>query len=359
MKRLRNLNSLNRIKTKFQMIAVILTILLALSSLQNVYASEFPKIYAEKYIVIEKDSGRILASKDADKKSYMASTTKIMTAITVIENYSNLYKNLTIPKEFTGIEGSSIYLVPNQNATMMDLLYGLMLRSGNDAALAAAYYAGGRNMSNFIKSMNYKAKKIGAFNTNFTNPHGLHDENHYTTAFDLALITKYAMQNKLFQEIAAAKKYYNSDNNFYFINKNKVVYQYKYGTGVKIGYTKVAGRCLVASAKKDDMEVIVVLLNDGNWFNDSYKAFDYAFNNYKKYEIVKENQVMLTDEKNNQIIAETGFSYILTEEEKNNIKVEVTKTAEHIVSGSNNKVYGYYKIVLNNDVLHNGKLIYQ
>lgn len=365
MKKQKNLNRFKEIKNKslfnnkFAYIKIaIVIVLLSMFSFQNVYAIEFPKIYADSYIVIDKASGRILASKNADKKSYMASTTKIMTAITAIESYKSLYKNLCIPKEFTGIEGSSIYLVPNQNATMMDLLYGLMLRSGNDAALATAYFAGGKNVLNFVNTMNYKAKAIGALNTNFTNPHGLHDNDHYTTAFDLALITKYALQNKLFKEIAAAKKYYNSENNFYFINKNKVVYQYKYGTGVKIGYTKTAGRCLVASAEKDNMEIIVVVLNDGNWFNDSYKAFDYAFENYKSYDLVKENQEMLRDEDNNPIYSETGFSYVLTDEEKSNIKVEIVKSAEHIVTGSNKKIYGFYKVVLNNDVIYNGKLIY-
>lgn len=337
----------------------VIAVFLCNFAYQNIYAVEFPKIYAESYIVIDKDSGRIIASKNADKKRYMASTTKIMTAIVAIENYNNLNENLSVPKEYTGIEGSSIYLVPNQNATMLDLLYGLMLRSGNDAALAVAYFAGGKNVSNFIEDMNYKAKEIGAYNTNFTNPHGLHNEDHYTTAYDLALITKYSLENEQFKEIASAKKYYNSDNNFYFINKNKVVYQYKYGTGVKIGYTKTAGRCLVASAQKDDMEIIVVVLNDGNWFNDSYKMFDFAFDNYKKYNIVEENQMMLSDEENNPVFAESGFSYILTEEEKSNIKVETVKSIPHIESGKINKIYGFYKVFLNDEVIHSGKLIYK
>lgn len=356
MKMLKNLNRIINKNTGIRIIAIVM--LICIFGTYNVHADEFPTIYAESYIVMDKATGRIIASKNADTKRYMASTTKIMTAITVIENYRNLNMNLTIPKEYTGIEGSSIYLVPNQKATMLDLLYGLMLRSGNDAALAAAYHAGGRNVSKFIEEMNKKAKEIGAFNTNFTNPHGLHDENHYTTAYDLALITKYALENEQFKEIAAAKAYRNSDNNFYFTNKNKVVYQYKYGTGVKIGYTKTAGRCLVASAQKDDMEVIVVVLNDGNWFNDSYKSFDFAFNNYKNYEIVKDNQEVLTDDNNVPVYAESGFNYVLTEEEISNVKIEVIKTIEHIVSDEDNRVYGFYKIVLNNDVLYNGKLVY-
>lgn len=337
----------------------IITILLCGFINLNVYAVNIPNISAESFIVIDAQSGRIIASKDADKQKYMASTTKIMTTIVAIENFNNLDRTVTIPGECTNIEGSSIYLVPNQKARIIDLLYGVMLRSGNDAAQSVAYFAGNRSVDNFVSKMNEKAKEIGAYNTNFTNPHGLHNKDHYSTAYDLALITKYALQNEEFKEIASAKKYYNSDNNFYFINKNKVVYQYKYGTGVKIGYTKTAGRCLVASAKKDDMEIIVVVLNDGNWFNDSYKMFDFSFANYKNYNIVEDNQLMLTDEKNNPIFAESGFSYILTEEEKSNIKIEAVKTSEHITSDTNNKVYGFYKISLNDEVIYNGKLIYK
>ncbi len=341
--------------TKF----ILLMVLFLNITFSNIYAVEIPSLSAESYIVIDSNSGRIIASKNADKKKYMASTTKIMTTIVAIENFNVLDKMVTIPKECTNIEGSSIYLVPNQKAKLIDLLYGVMLRSGNDAALAVAYFAGNKDVSNFIEDMNDKAKDIGAYNTNFVNPHGLHNNDHYTTAYDLALITKYALANEQFKEIASAKKYYNSDNNFYFINKNKVVYQYKYGTGVKIGYTKTAGRCLVASAKKDDMEIIVVVLNDGNWFNDSYKMFDFAFANYKNYNIIEENQLMLTDEQKNPVFAESGFNYILTEEEKSNIKIETVKTSEHITNDNNNKVYGFYKISLNNDVIYSGKLIYK
>ncbi len=347
--------ALKKMTTK---IFVILVLLFSFV-FNTIYAIDAPNLQAESYIVIDAHSGRIIASKNADKQKYMASTTKIMTTIVAIENYNNLEKVVTIPKECTNIEGSSIYLVPNQKAKMIDLLYGVMLRSGNDAALAVAYFAGNKNISNFIEDMNNKAKEIGAYKTNFINPHGLHNSNHFTTAYDLALITKYALENDKFKEIAGAKKYYNSDNNFYFINKNKVVYQYKYGTGVKIGYTKTAGRCLVASAKKDDMEIIVVVLNDGNWFNDSYKMFDFAFANYKNYNIIEKDQLILTDENNNPVFAESGFSYILTDEEKNNIKIETVKSLEHITSDTNNKVYGFYKISLNNQVIYNGKLIYK
>ncbi|QSX06799.1 D-alanyl-D-alanine carboxypeptidase [Sedimentibacter sp. zth1] len=325
----------------------------------KVYADDMPFVNAEAYIVIDADSGRIIASKNADKKMYMASTTKIMTAILAIEEYKNLNDIVCIPAKCTNIEGSSLYLIPNQKAKMIDLLYGVMLRSGNDAATSVAYFAGNKNVDNFVDKMNLKALKLGAYNTNFVNPHGLHDKNHYTTAYDLAIITKYALRNELFRKIAATKQYNNSENNFYFINKNKVVYQYKYGTGVKIGYTKVAGRCLVASAKKDEMELIVVVLNDSEWFRDSYKVFDYAFENYRKYNIVDEKQLMLIDDEKKPVLADSGFSYILTEEEKENISIKIIKTISHIENEINNKVYGFFNVCLKDKIIYTGKLNYQ
>ena len=123
--------------------------------------------------------------------------------------------------------------------------------------------------------------------TNFANPNGLHDDNHYSTAYDLALISAYAMKNEIFREIASSEKYKAESMNNIFYNKNKVVYQYKYGTGIKIGYTKAAGRCLVASAEKEGTQIIAVLLNDNTWFNDSYRIFDWAFENYKTYSIAE------------------------------------------------------------------------
>lgn len=340
-------------------ISIIFLILISFININCVFAEEKPKISAEAYIAIDAETGRIIVSKNATDKKYMASTTKIMTAILAIEQYRDLNKTVLIPACCTNIEGSSIYLVPNQKVKMIDLLYGLMLRSGNDAAVSIAYFAGNKNVDSFVENMNLKAKELGAYNTNFVNPHGLHDTNHYTTAYDLALISKYALKNEQFREIVSAKKYINSDSNCYFINKNKVIYQYKYGTGVKIGYTKTAGRCLVASAKKDDMEIIVVVLNDGNWFNDSYKIFDYAFENYKKYTIVEEEQFMFNDENNIPVLAEEGFSYVLTEEELKQIKIQTIKTAPYIENDTDEKIYGYYKVCLNDNVLYSGKLKYE
>src|SRR5690606_37873939 len=167
-------------------------------------------------ILIDANTGRILFEKNPHVKMPMASTTKIMTALVALE-YGNLEDEVIITKEAVGIEGSSIYLREGEIMSLEDLLYGLMLRSGNDAAVAIAIHVGG-NLENFIDLMNKKAKEIGAVNTNFTNPHGLHDDLHYTTAYDLALITREAFKYEEFAKIAGTKSYISNrvENNYYY-----------------------------------------------------------------------------------------------------------------------------------------------
>lgn len=310
--------------------------------------------YAEAYIAVDSDSGRIIGSKNAEKKLPMASTTKIMTAILAIEKIEDLNAIVKIPESCVGIEGSSIYLKPDQEVSVIDLLYGTMHRSGNDAAYALAWVTGGGSVENFIQMMNEKAKELGAYNTNFVNPNGLHDKDHYTTAYDLALISQYAMKNDVFREISSAKQYKAQTLDNIIYNKNKVVHQYAFGTGIKIGYTKAAGRCLVASAKKDNTEVIVVVLNDGNWFQDSYDIFDYALDKYKSYNIVDDDQFILKTEDGVPVFSETGFSYILTDEEKDKIKFE---TDVKIPNNKKSKDYGDYKVYLGEKLVYTGKLI--
>ena len=338
--------------------SVLLTLLI--STFFSAYAA--PDVYAESYVAIDAESGRILSSNNADKKLPMASTTKIMTTILSIENIDDINKIIEIPETCTNIEGSSLYLKPKQKASIKDLLYGTMLRSGNDAALALAYESGKNtegknNVDNFIAHMNEKAKEIGAYNTNFTNPNGLHDENHYTTALDLALISKYAMENETFREIASAKLYKAESLNAVLYNKNKVVHQYDYGSGIKIGYTKAAGRCLSASATKENSEVIAVVLNDNNWFNDCYKIFDWAFENYKKYNIVDEMQYITNTENGEPVFALEKFSCLLSEEEIDRIKF-VPNISEPILNSDNNSIsYGTYDIYLNDEIIYTGHIV--
>lgn len=222
----------------------------------------------------------------------MASTTKVMTALVAIEN-SNLNDVVTIPRQAVGIEGSSIYLREGEKLTVRELLYGLMLRSGNDAATALAIHIGG-SMEGFIQMMNNKVKELELKNTNFTNPHGLHDDNHYTSGYDLAYISAVSMQNEEFSKIVGTKMITISgkDGNRYLYNKNKLLKNYNGGTGIKTGFTKKAGRCLVASSKRNDLEVVAVVLNCGPMFEECSRLMDNAHNQYEMVNICQAGKAL-------------------------------------------------------------------
>ncbi len=247
-----------------------------------------PEISAQTAIMIEANSGEVLYEKNAEQKAYPASITKIMTALLAIEN-GTLDNKVEVSDNATGVEGSSIYLETGEKISLRDLVYGLMLRSGNDAAIAISEEIGG-STENFVILMNKKARELGAFNTHFVNPNGLHNPDHYTTARDMALIAMAAMKNPEFKKVAAAKSWVTdrgSGKYNYFYNKNKVVYQYDGGTGIKIGYTKAAGRTLVASSERNGMELICVVMNAPDWFQDTYKLMDYAFSQYETAKILE------------------------------------------------------------------------
>ncbi|QHI72467.1 D-alanyl-D-alanine carboxypeptidase family protein [Aminipila terrae] len=250
---------------------------------QTSSAAACPEISAKQAVLMDAKTGEILYEKNATSKAYPASTTKIMTALLTIETVEALNSDITqkvkIPAEAVGVEGSSIYLTPEEPVSIEDLLYGLMLRSGNDAATALACIIGG-NQQNFVDLMNLKATEIGCTDTHFLNPSGLFDKNHYTTAADMALIAQAAMKNKTFKTIVSAEDWEASrapDKYNYFYNKNKVVHQYDGGNGIKIGFTKASGRTLVASAERNGRQLICVVMGAPDWFNDSYKLMDYGF----------------------------------------------------------------------------------
>ena len=250
-------------------------------SRESVEASALaPIIEAKGAILIDAKSGNTIYEKDADKRLYPASTTKIMTTLVALEIMeeidASLDSKVIIPKEAVGVEGSSIYLKEGERITIEELLYGVMLRSGNDAATAIGIALGG-DLDTFIKKMNEKAANLGCKNTKFINPSGLFNKEHYTTARELSRISREAMKNELFREIAKTKVWRGKDSDRTFENKNKTVTQYEGATGIKIGYTKKSGRTLVASAKRDEVELIVVVLDDANWFEDAYKLLDYGF----------------------------------------------------------------------------------
>lgn len=239
-----------------------------------------PILSAKGAILIDAGDGSVIYEKDADRKLYPASTTKIMTALIVIEMLTeidaNLESKIVVPAKAVGVEGSSIYLKEGEVITVEELLYGTLLQSGNDAATALAVCFGG-NEDNFVKKMNAKARALNCKNTNFINPSGLFHENHYTTARDLARIAQAAMKNNTFRQIVGTKQWISESSGRIINNKNKTIEEYEGATGIKIGYTKKSGRTLVASAQREGKEFIAVVLDDPDWFQDAYSMMDYGF----------------------------------------------------------------------------------
>lgn len=256
-------------------------------------ASAFNASY-DAQIVMETRTGRILYEKNGDKTMYPASTTKILTAICVIEN-ADLNETVTVTKESVGVEGSSIYLTEGEKLSVKELLYGLMLRSGNDAATALALHVG-KTIASFVQLMNDTAEEIGATHSHFMNPHGLPDDDHYVTAKDLALITSYALKNRDFKEIVSTKKteISNGDKPYkrVLINKNKMLFECDGATGVKTGYTKKAGRCLVSSCERNKMELVSVVLNCPPMFETAKAHFEKYFAEYSLYKLFESDFIV-------------------------------------------------------------------
>ena len=245
-------------------------------------------ISAQKAIVIDGQTGRVLYEKDADNQSLIASTTKIMTALVVCE-HCNVLDRMRIPKEAVGIEGSSMYLTEGEVLTVQELLYGMMLRSGNDAATALAIYCGG-TVEGFAQLMNDKARQLGLKNTHFVNPHGLDAPEHYSTARDLAVLTAYAMQNPIFATTVGAKTVHCGQR--VLTNHNKLLWRLEGANGVKTGYTKAAGRILVSGAQRDGRQLVAVTINAPDDWNDHTKLLEDAFARYSTRRLVSSGQVL-------------------------------------------------------------------
>ena len=244
-------------------------------------------ISAGQAILIDGNTGKVLYEKAADEKAYPASTTKIMTALITLETLekydSPLNQKVKIPALAEGVEGSSIYLKSGEEISIEDLLYGLMLVSGNDSAVALAEIIGG-SQEKFVEMMNDKASKLHCDNTHFANPNGLFDENHYTTVRDMAIIAREAMGNETFRKIVSEEDWTAErpeSTYLTFHNKNKTVNEYEGGNGVKIGYTKSSGRTLVASATRGEKTMIAVVMSAPDWFNDAYRLMDFGFSQTK------------------------------------------------------------------------------
>ena len=266
-------------------VAVFLTSILCISVLCSIPSVadngrlDPPSVSAHSAILIEADSGKVIFEKNADERRHMASTTKIMTALVAIEN-ADVGKTVSVSADAIGIEGSSVYLYEDEKLTLEDLLYAMLLESANDAAAAIAIEVGG-SIEGFADMMNKKAAELGLKNTHFENPHGLDGESHYTTARELAIIAREAMSNNDLRSIVSTHKktipLNESEGVRLLINHNKMLKGYEGAIGVKTGFTKKSGRCLVSAAERDGVELICVTLNAPDDWRDHTALLDYGF----------------------------------------------------------------------------------
>ena len=276
-------------------------------------------ISAKSAIVMDAQTGRVFYEKNADQQSLIASTTKIMTALVVCEQ-CNVLDRMRIPKEAVGIEGSSVYLKEGEVLTVQDLLYGMMLHSGNDAAVALAIYCGG-TVEGFAQLMNDKARQLGMDQSHFVNPNGLDAPGHYSTARDMAILASYAMSNPIFAQTVGTKTV-NIGGGRSLKNHNKLLWQVEGADGVKTGYTKAAGRILVSSAQRDGRRLVAVTINAPNDWLDHKTLLESTFPNYSVRTIVCEGQILGTaevaagDAGAVSLIAAKEFSYALLPEEQ-------------------------------------------
>lgn len=279
-----------------------------------------PSTHAQAAALIDVTSGRILYSSHGDDELPIASLTKIMTAIVAIE-HGRTKENVKVSRNAFGKEGSSIYLRLGEEMSLENMLYGLMLRSGNDAATAIAEHVGGSE-EGFVHLMNEKVKMLGLEHTQFQNPHGLDAKGHYSSANDLAKLTAYALHNPLFKEIVRtpSRKAPNPNDpwDYRWDNKNKMLRFYEGADGVKTGYTKIARRCLVSSATRNGQQVVAVTINDGDDWSDHRKLLDYAFAHYPLKSLVEEGQAV-----KDGLRAGTSFRYPLSEEEKDEVELRL------------------------------------
>lgn len=318
---------------------------------------------AQSAILMEQKTGRILYEKDAYTKRRIASITKIMTAILAIES-GKMNQNVTVSEQAVHTEGSSIYLKAGEKIKLKDLVYGLMLRSGNDAAVAIAEYVGG-SVDGFVYLMNQKAKQIGMLNTHFANPSGLDNKqnNHYSTAYDMALLTRYAMNNKTYRQIAGTKVYRapNPTENWDRVwkNKNRLLTMYKYCTGGKTGFTKLAKRTLVTTAEKGDMDLIAVTLNDSNDWNDHIAMYENGFKNYEMTEVLPKGPVDLGNKSgyNGRLYLKSSYIYPATSREMNEFRINY-KLIQH-TSNQKSGVVGTAAVYLAGNLIKEVPIYYE
>lgn len=305
-------------------------------------------------ILMDMDSKNVIYGENIHESRPIASISKIMTAILAIES-GKMQEVVTVGEEILDAYGSGIYIRQGEQLKLEDLVYGLMLRSGNDASYAIAKYVGG-DVKKFIELMNTKAKELGMNDSTFHNPNGLDDDGgNISSAYDMALLTSYAMKNEQYRKIVSTKKYTLKTNmNVYsWTNKHKLLFQKDYITGGKTGFTDVAKRTLVTTASKDNINLVAVTLNDGNDFDDHIHLFEEAFKEYSNYLILQKGRIQIIDEKyyqKDELYIENDFRYTLKENEKNSLTLhfQLEKKRDY---QTNDKV-GTVKVLLNDKQIH-------
>ena len=315
-------------------------------------------ISAQSGILMDSQTGRVLYEKQPDQQSLIASTTKIMTALVVCEQ-CNVLDRMRIPREAVGIEGSSMYLQEGEVLTIQELLYGMMLHSGNDAAVALAIYCGG-TLEGFAELMNDKARQLGMNHSHFVNPNGLDAPDHYSTARDLAVLAAYAMENPVFAKTVSTKAV--TVGNRSLRNHNKLLWQVDGADGVKTGYTKAAGRILVSSATRDGRRLVAVTIHAPDDWNDHKTLLNQGFSQYTVQSVVQKGdclgqlEVAGGEFDKVDLIAAADFSYALAELEQPQIRITGSGFVYAPVDAGQPAGYAY--VCLNDNTVGKVPLVY-
>jgi len=307
-------------------------------------------VYASNTIVMDIDSGRILYENNAYERRLIASITKIMTFVVGYEYGQMLLDEKVVAgEEILSMYGTSIYLNYKEEMSLRDLLYGLMMRSGNDAAVVIANYIGGTE-EKFVKLMNDKAKEIGMHNTTFKNSHGLDEKTqNYSTAYDMALLSQYASKIPFYREVSGTKYYDTKTENkaYSWINRNNLLFTYKKCTGGKTGYTPSAGKTLVSTASKNDLNLTIVSLNDANHYANHQSLYEKYFNEYENYMIIDKNIFNNNSQfKNKNLYLMESIYYPVKDGEKSKINYNIDLENNEILVTLKDKVVLKKKILI-------------